>query len=110
MNKKRVLVMRSSYLLSAGVESLLNDQQELEVTSIDSKGTRNLVEDVIQIKPDVMVIDESTVIANLAYLVDLFEKFPELRVIVVHLENNHMSVFDKRHIPIQQLTDFYAAL
>ena len=102
--------MRSSYLLSAGVECLLHDQQELEVVSIDSDIETNLVDDIIRIQPDVMVVDESTVIANLTSLVHLFEKLPYLRVIVVHLENNHMSVFDKRHVPIQQLTDFFAAL
>ncbi len=110
MKKKRVLVMRSSYLLSAGVECLLHEQQELEVVSLDIEFTKQLVEEIIDVKPDVMVIDESTVITNLVNLVDLFEKFPEIRVIVVNLENNHMSVFDKRYIPIQQLTDFYAAL
>jgi DNA polymerase elongation subunit (family B) len=110
MNKKRVLVLRSNYLLSAGVECLLIEQKDLEVVSIDIECSTNPVEEFINVRPDVMVIDESTIITSLVSLVELFEIFPELRVIVVNLEKNHMSVFDKRHIPIQHLTDFYAAL
>ena len=60
MKKKRVLVMRNSYLLSAGVECLLHEQQELEVISLDIEFTKQLVEEIINVKPDVMEIDEST--------------------------------------------------
>ena len=109
-SKKRVLVIRSNYILSAGVECLLKEQQGLEVIGIEIENSNNLIQDVIPARPNVMVIDESTIITKLVSLVELFETLPELRVIVVHLENNHMSVFDKRHVPIQQLTDFYAAL
>ncbi len=108
--KKSVLVIRSSYLLSAGVESLLKEHPELEVVGINIECTIQLVEKVMMVKPDVMVLDESTIIANPSSMIELFKSFPDLRVIVVNLENNHMSVFDKRYIPIQHLTDFYAAL
>lgn len=110
LKKKRVLIIRSSYLLSSGVECLLKEHPELEVTAIENETSTDLVEDVMNKRPEVLILDESTVVANLSRLVELFDKFPEIRVIVVNLENNHMSVFDKRYISIQHLTDFYAAL
>lgn len=106
---KKILVLESEKLMSAGILSLLASWSEFDVaqTTAVSLGSREQ-SDFVQ--PDVVILDEELLAANLLALVQLTESHPKLRLIVLSLNGSNVNIFDKQTIQISSVSDFVELL
>ena len=107
--KTQVLVIESDNLLGASIFSLLDAQSELEVShaslcSLASPAGANGQE------PEVVIIEEEHLLANLSAFVQFTDHHPHLRLIVFGLKENKVRVFDKQMVEVRQVNDFLELL
>jgi DNA-binding NarL/FixJ family response regulator len=108
MRKKKVMVLETTLLLSAGVFSLLTGQAHLNVISLSFDNEDELFWGLENAQPDVIVMDDLTMKANLLELLTYLSDYPTVRTIVVRLGENQIDVCDKRQIQVSHLNDFLA--
>jgi DNA-binding NarL/FixJ family response regulator len=101
---RRVLVIGDSTLLQEGIASLLMAELGLEVSNITYTSDTAFVQVIRDIQPEVVVLKESPSL-NLARFFRLLRNVPfeqALRVIVLHVEDKTLDVYEKqRVIPTQ---------
>lgn len=102
---KRILVVHGENLLIAGVESLLTHESDLKVMGVGNSNKSYFLQEVDQFHPHVVVIDESSLLADLTFLHYLLKTCPDLRIIVVDEEDNLIHIYEKRVISVAQSTD-----
>jgi len=107
--KKKILVLESEKLLSASVASLLSSQSDLEVMSTTklSLAGWNHTDGVC---PDVVIVEERLLAANLADIVKLADRHPTLKLIVLGLTHGNVQIFDKRMAQVRHVSDFLRLL
>lgn len=105
---KRVLVVHRDLLLGIGIESLLEREKDLLVMGIAI--TSNMNSDIENFHPNVIVLDETLSFGDLNRIFETLQDGPELRVMVINLQNNHVTVYDKREISITQSNDLIYAI
>jgi hypothetical protein len=101
---RRVLVIGDNTLLQEGIASSLMAELNLEVSDITYTSDTAFVEVIQDIRPEVVVLKESPSL-NLARFFRLMRNVPfeqALRVIVPHVEDKTLDVYEKqRVIPTQ---------
>jgi len=107
--RKKILVLGSEKLLTAAILSLLESRSELEVANMTVNSLRFLDQPDCP-EPDVIILDEDLVEANLSDLVRLIERHPTLRLIVFGLSDSKVQVFDKQLVEVRQVGDFLELL
>lgn len=107
--RRRVLVLESERLLPAAVYSLLAAQPDIDVTSAKFNGLAFLGQ-ADHIELDVIVMDEELVATNIAAVMQIVDRHPKLRLIVVGLGDNKLHIFDKHIVQVKDVRDFYAQL
>lgn len=104
--RKRILVLRNNLAFNAGVQYLLSEQKMLEVIGMEVQSQDDLFQNIDQVRPDVIILDDGFLAANLAALVTYLQKCPMRRTLILSLTENQIQVYDTKQIPIQQLGDF----
>ena len=66
--------------------------------------------DIENFRPNVIVLDETSSFGELNRIFEMLKDCPELRVIVINLRNNQVSVYNKREISITQSNDLVYAI
>lgn len=92
---RRILIVGPVSLLEEGVARLLTTRQDLEVFHAGDHLASELVLKVAQIHPDVVILCHVDDAAQ-ASLVAVLERAPtlaELRIIVVHLQNTDLNIY-----------------
>jgi DNA-binding NarL/FixJ family response regulator len=107
---KRVLVFQSDQLLLAGVESLLAREMDMNVSTITLSDGNQLISEIEQFEPEVVVMDENLVLSRFSLILDLFRGFPELRVMVVDDKENLLHIYDKHEVTVRQGKDLVSAI
>ncbi len=109
VDPKKILVLESKKLMSAGLLSMLELRSEFSVeqTTADSLGS---LEQPCNVQPDVVILDEEVLAANLMALVQLTRHHPKLCLVVLSLNGNHIHIFDKQTIQISSVNDFVQML
>ena len=92
MNHALVNALKSSSPLHTMVTSNANDLE-------------TLINEISNIKPDVILLGESLPFAAKDTLAHLLMCFPELRVIVVSEDTNWLHVFHKKDVLLTRLSD-----
>ena len=64
--------------------------------------------DVLQ--PDIVILEEELLAANISAVVKLADRHPKLRLIVFSLSDNTLNVFDKQSVQVRQVNDFLELL
>jgi hypothetical protein len=105
VTRKRVIVVESEELLSAGVYSLLSAKGHFDVNGVVMK-EGNFSDVFTRIKPHILILDEATLDQYLTTYRSLTKNYPKLRTIVLSLGTNNMLVYDKQIVQVQNLDDF----
>jgi len=108
-HRRRILILQSEKLLPASLLSLLAAQPELDVTNT-TLGSIESLDQGDNLAPDVVILEEELLAANLSAVVKLADKHPKLRLIVPLLGENQLHVFDKQMVQVKQFEDFLELL
>jgi len=108
--RKRVLIAETEYVLTAGLQCLLASHQDLEVHGVGCADTREFIRAVETFRPDVIIAEQNFIVTNIALLVEIVMRYPPLRLVCLNLVDNHLHVYDKRLIRIEDYTDFFAVI
>jgi len=106
---KRVLVLRNHLLMNAGIQSLLSEQDTVEVFGVDIQ-SNDLFRFIEDIQPDVIIADEEILAPKLADLLMFLQNYPKKRTIIMSLVHNQIQVYDTNQIQLHQLDDFLALI
>ena len=104
-HRKKILVLESEKLLAASMLSLLASRTEFDVSHTTVTSLACLDPPDVP-PPDVIILDEELLAANLLAVVKLADRYPELRLIVIGLKKNKLQVFDKHMVKVRQSSDF----
>jgi DNA-binding NarL/FixJ family response regulator len=96
MAAKCVLIINPAMVLTAGLEILLRHQKDINVISSNPESEEMLFEVIEHYHPDVMLLEDGHCFVQPAYLVSLLKGFPDLRVMVVNLNDNHLQIFARQ--------------
>lgn len=107
---KRIIILVSDDLLSAGVESFLSNQEQFDVFSIENKVPKDIFQAILDIQPDVIIMDQNNRMINFSELLADLETMPRVRTIVLNLSDNQIQVCERNRIEIHQLSDFLSIL
>jgi hypothetical protein len=107
--RKQILVLEGEDLLTSSVISLLSSREEYDVSSV-TFGTFESHIPHNSLKPDVIILEEKQVAANIKSVMDLVDRYPNVRLIVIGLGDNNLHIFDKQIVRVDQVSDFLELL
>ena len=107
---KRVVVLESDYLFSAGVQSFLSNQEYLDVTGLDAKDPQEIFQAILLIRPDVIILDQNNKQIDLNTLLEHLEDLPRVRTVIMGYSDNQVQVCETNTVSIHQLSDFLAVI
>ena len=111
MNTPCVLAVQQDSLIGRALASvLMSSNSDLKLITYQAMDIRGLVAETMQLKPDVVILGESTPLAAESSLGQLLMSFPALRVIVVGEGNNWLHVFSKKDKLVTRQTDLLDVL
>ncbi len=106
-----VLAVQQDSLIGRALTSVLvGSKSELKVITYKSEDIGGLVAETSELKPDVVILGESTPLAAKESLGQLLMSFPTLRVVVVGEGDNWLHVFSKRDKLVTRQTDLLDVL
>ncbi len=111
MNTPRVLVMQKDLLLNQALANLLkNSECEIKVITSSASEAKGLIAETSELKPDIVILGESTPMAGKEVLGYLLMSNPEMQVVVVSEDTNYLHVFHKKDKLITRQTDLLDVL
>jgi chemotaxis response regulator CheB len=105
VTRKRIIVVESEQLLSAGIFSLLSANGQLDVVGMMTID-ENFFDVFERVKPHIIILDEDTLSRNMTAYMLFTKNYPRLRTIVLSLGTNNVQVCDKQVVHIQNIDDF----
>ena len=103
----RVLVIETGTLLDDGVESLLGQETDLQVSGISYADGATFLEDVSQARPDVILLNENGPLDS-ARIFELLNGLPglaSLRLIIVRPDDNTIDMYEKKQVVATHIDD-----
>ncbi len=111
MSEKRVLLIESGQFIGGVIHSLFAPYEHLTVTESAPKNTRELLQTVRKVRPEIVVMDDTVCVHYLPILLHYMqESNGRIRVVVVNTDRNEVAVYEKQQIPVRQTADFFAIL
>ena len=107
---KRIVVLESDFLLSAGVQSFLSSHENLDVIGIDTKDPEEIYREIMHIRPEVIILDERNRLISPNDLCERLKDLPSFRTVLMNNSDNQVQVFERNQVSIQKLGDFLAVL
>jgi len=108
-NRKKILVLECDKLLSAGLLSILASRSDFDVAQTTASSLAFLDQSE-NLSPDVVILDEEVMAANISAVIQLAERYPKLRLIVFRLNDNKVHVFDKHLAQLKRVSDLLELL
>ena len=103
----RVLIVENQLLLGAGLQRLLSDETDLDVIGISPRNQLELVQEIRQLKPDVVFLDRDSRLIDATDLLSFLEDFLELRVVVINTNDHLAHIYNRRETQLCQATDLF---
>lgn len=110
MTPGRVLVVNIRSLLMEGVESLLATHGKFVVVNTFANNRSDLIREIEELKPGVIVIDAVTSFIKPADLIVSLQDVHNIRLVVLNNQTNKMDIYDKSETIISNLDHFIEAL
>ncbi|MCA9975835.1 MAG: response regulator transcription factor [Anaerolineales bacterium] len=107
---QRVLVIDNRTIMGAGVETLLSNRINLQVIGTTPKDEADLVRNVWQFSPDVIILSHQSQITNPVRLLSLLNNYRSFRLIVVSEDDNTMEIYEKRQVTASHHSDLATAV
>jgi DNA-binding NarL/FixJ family response regulator len=97
MNNARILIMKQDSLLNHALATLIkNSECNLNVITSAENDLSGLIAETSELKPDVVILGESTALARKDVLGDLLMTNPEMRVVTISEDTNWIHIFRKK--------------
>jgi len=109
-DSKFVLVVQCEHLLAGGIARLLDQENDIRVVDKTFTTEAMLVDEIVNSKPSVVVINESLEFADVPTLLGVLKTCPDLRLIVVNEKKNLIHVYDKHDLTITRVADLLDAV
>ena len=108
----RVLIPESGSLLDEGLKSLLRRDGNLQIETVAFKDKALFFQDVARLCPEVIVWNEIGPLETIQWceLIDVIPQLMNLRVIVIHPDDNAIDVYEKQHVTATQISDLIAII
>jgi DNA-binding NarL/FixJ family response regulator len=100
MPMRHVLIVGMGALLTVGVENLLAAEPDLQVSDITFTKEETFVQDVLRIRPDVILFHETGPL-NQNRIFELLRAIPTtetLRVIILRSSNSTIDLYERRRV------------
>ena len=107
---QRVLVIDNRSIMGAGVETLLSNSAELQVIGTTPSDEDDLVRDVWQFSPNVIILSHQSQLTNPVRLLSLLNNYHSFRLIVVSEDDNMMEIYEKRQVTASHRSDLATAV
>ncbi|MGA2502733.1 MAG: hypothetical protein ABSG01_01430 [Anaerolineales bacterium] len=111
MNTTCVLVTKQDSMLNRALTDLLQSSNcELRIITSGANDVHGLIAETSKVKPDIVILGESTPLARMDVLGNLLMSYPKMRVVVVSEESNWLHIFDKKDKLMTRNADLLDAL
>ena len=102
-----VILLDGNNILSAGLASLLTENQELQLEHITDVDDLSILEAIDRRQPDVIVITENDPyeLARILELLETTQPDNTWRIMIVHQDSNRIDLYDKRQVMINRRQD-----
>lgn len=101
-----ILILECELLLGAGLKSLLAEKSTLKINGITADNQVELLEQIGQLQPDVIVVDALSTLTDPFQLLAALNAYPKfLRVVEVSANDNRVCIYDRRQILLTQSSD-----
>ena len=107
--RKKILVLESNKLLTAGIASMLSARAGFEVVNTPLSFL-TCVDFFDSLQPDVVIMDDEIEAANVLAIIELTDRHPQLRVLVFRLRDAKVNVFDRRTVQMSKSDDLFELL
>jgi hypothetical protein len=110
---KTVLLWGQNDLLTKAMEMFLteNESEQWNIIKLPANQCITaLVEQVQKIKPDLVILYQAKPFDDSDELGKLIQQQPDLRMIIVSLENNVMQVYSKHSITVRHVSDLLSVI
>jgi len=77
---------------------------------LDAKDPQESYQAILQIQPDVIILDQNNQHIDLNALLEHLEDLPRVRTVVMSYSDDQVQVYDRNKISIHQLSDFLAVI
>ena len=106
-----VLAVQQDSLIGRAMASVLtSSKSEMKLITYRAKDISSLVTETLELRPDVVILGESTPLAAKDSVGQLLMSFPTLRVIIVGEGNNWLHVFSKKDKLVTRQSDLLDVL
>jgi chemotaxis response regulator CheB len=104
---RRVLVVEGGSLVEEGIENLLSREPDLQVIGVPFAGESALLQNVVDLHPDVILINESGPLTSerILELLKSLPKLASLRVIMVRADDSTIDVFEHQRVDATEVDD-----
>lgn len=107
---KCVLLIESGHFIGGVIHSLFANYEQLCVIEAAPTNVRDLLSEVRKHRPEIIVLDDTVRPDFLERLLHYMQTSGNIRVVMVHTEQNEIEVYQKQQVSVRQSTDFFAAL
>lgn len=98
-------------LLGGAVEALLTGLDNWRTIRIfDEGGIDSLTREKGRLNPDLLVVNQESIVRDIQPLLRLIQGFPDLRIITINPENNLIEVYDKHLRQIREIADLLSVI
>jgi DNA-binding NarL/FixJ family response regulator len=111
MTNPRVLVLQKESLLNQALANILkNSECDISVITSGAMEAKGFIEETAELRPDVVILGESTPMASKDVLGYLLMSNPEMQVVIVSEDTNYLHIFHKKDMLITRQTDLLDVL
>lgn len=107
---QRVLIIDNRSIMGAGIEALLANSDQLQITGAVPQDENDLVRIIWQFSPDVIILNHQLQLTDPAHLLTLLKEYHSFRLIVVNEDDNTMEIYEKRQITTKHHSDLTTAV
>ena len=100
-----LLVVENELMFGAAVERLLAAEAWLNVEDVTPPNQSSLIETIKQLKPNVIILEQASLLTTPLKMLTNLLNYPELRVVTMSASDNQIQISDKQQLVITQLTD-----
>ena len=102
-----VILLDGNNILSAGLASLLTENQDLQLEHMSQVDDLSILEAIGHRRPDVIVITESDPyeLARILELLETTQPDSPWRIMIVRQDTNRIDLYDKRQVMINRRQD-----
>jgi hypothetical protein len=102
-----VILLDGNNILSAGLDSLLTENQELQLEHLTHTDDLSILATIGRRKPDVIVITESDPyeLARILELLETTQPDSPWHIMIVRQDSNRIDLYDKRQVMINRRQD-----